>query len=469
MKTRRKTKVAKPRWFVLILGTAFALGIWWGNHAIAVNSTVIGLDDRLTIAECKGGESCDMGAYAYRTISATLQAAFSATPLSGRPPLTVTFTNSSVGTYTTALWHFGDGTTSTLVSPMHTYMTTGTYTVTLTVTGTAVSDTETKPMYIRVWEAASRVHLPLILTGRIVSVPPPQVAECDVFPVDNIWNTPIDTLPLDPNSAAYVATIGAGAYVHADFGSGEWPPGSGSPIGIPYVDVPGTQPRVPVTFDYDDESDPGPYPIPPDAPIEGGPDSDGDRHVLVVDRDSCILYELFYARPQPDGSWKAGSGAIFDLGSHALRPDGWTSADAAGLPILPGLVRYDEVTSGEIRHAVRFTAPDTRRAYVWPARHYASSHTYLQYPPMGQRFRLRSDFDISGFSPEVQVILQALKAYGMMLADNGSAWFISGAPDERWDNDALHELHQVHGSDFEAVDVSSLMVDPNTGQAQTNP
>jgi hypothetical protein len=276
----------------------------------------------------------------------------------------------------------------------------------------------------------------------------------------------VDTLPLDPNSGLYIATIGAGDTLHPDFGSGEWPPGSGSPIGIPYVDVPSTQPKVNVTFEYDDESDPGPYPIPSDAPIEGGPDSDGDRHVLVVDRDNCTLYELFYAFPQPGGSWTAGSGAIFDLSSHALRPADWTSADAAGLPILPGLVRYDEAAAGEIRHALRFTAPQTQRDYVWPARHYASSLTGTQYPPMGLRFRLKADFDVSGFSPEVQVILQALKKYGMMLADNGSAWFISGAPDERWDNDVLHEMHQVYGSDFEAVDVSSLQVNPDSGQAQ---
>ncbi|MFQ5858231.1 MAG: hypothetical protein ACE5LU_21725 [Anaerolineae bacterium] len=291
------------------------------------------------------------------------------------------------------------------------------------------------------------------------------MAGCPVFPADNIWNVPVDTLPLDPNSDTYVATIGASAYLHPDFGSGDWPPGSGSPIGIPYVDVPGTQPKVDVTFDYADESDPGPYPIPPDPSIEGGPDSDGDRHILIVDRDDCILYELYDAWPQLDGSWTAGSGAIFDLNSHALRPAGWTSADAAGLPILAGLVRYDEVASGEIRHAIRVTAPQTRREYIWPARHYASYLTGAQYPPMGQRFRLKADFDISGFSPEVQVVLRALKKYGMMLADNGVSWFISGEPDERWDNDVLvPELRQVKGSDFEAVDESSLMIDPDSGQ-----
>lgn len=191
----------------------------------------------------------------------------------------------------------------------------------------------------------------------------------------------MDTLPPDVNSDAYITTIGADEYVHADFGSGTW---DGGPIGIPYVDVPRSQPKVAVTFDYDDESDLGPYPIPTDAPIEGGPNSDGDRHVLVLDRDNCILYEMFYAFPQADGSWYAGSGAVFDLNSNALRTAGWTSADAAGLPILAGLVRYDKVTSGEINHALRFTAPQTRDDYVWPARHKASDLTGAQYPPMGQ-------------------------------------------------------------------------------------
>jgi hypothetical protein len=290
---------------------------------------------------------------------------------------------------------------------------------------------------------------------------------CEVFPADNIWNTPVDNLPVDPNSAAYIAAIGPKSGLHPDFGSGDWPPGSGSPIGIPYVLVPGTQPMVQVSFDYYDESDPGPYPIPANAPIEGGPQSDGDRHVLVIDTGSCILYELFSAYPQTDGSWYAGSGAIFDLTSDNLRPAGWTSADAAGLPIFPGLVRYDEVASGAINHALRFTAPQTRKAYVWPARHYASSLTETNYPPMGQRFRLKAGFDISGFSPQTQVILTTLKRYGMMLADNGSSWYISGAPDPRWNNDVLHELSQVAGSNFEAVNVSSLMISPDS--AATKP
>lgn len=290
---------------------------------------------------------------------------------------------------------------------------------------------------------------------------PPVLAGCQVFPADNIWNAPVDTLPVHPNSAAYVSTIGLGEYVHADFGSGEW---DGGPIGIPFVAVPGTQPRVAVSFLWYDESDPGPYPVPPDAPIEGGAGSTGDRHVLVLDQEDCLLYELFHAYPQASGAWSASSGAIFDLNSNLLRPDGWTSGDAAGLPILPGLARYDEVASGEITHALRFTAPQTRSAYIWPARHEASDLTGAQYPPLGLRVRLKAGFDISGFSPQVQVILRALKKYGLMLADNGSPWYLSGVPDERWDNDVLHELHDVPGSAFEAVDTSGLLLDPNSGQ-----
>ncbi|MEQ8224868.1 MAG: hypothetical protein ABRQ37_21290 [Candidatus Eremiobacterota bacterium] len=286
---------------------------------------------------------------------------------------------------------------------------------------------------------------------------------CAIFPSDNVWNVPADNLPVDINSAAYVNTIGATRYVHADFGSGTW---NGGPIGIPYNIVPGTQPKVNVSFDYAGESDTGPYPLPSNPLIEGGPEATGDRHVLLVDKDNCILYELYCTVKQSDGSWHAGSGAIFDLKSNTLRPDRWTSADAAGLPILPGLVRYDEIEGGEIRHAIRFTAPQTRKAYLWPARHYASDLTSLQYPPMGQRFRLKSTFDVSRFSIQARIVLIALKKYGMILADNGSSWYISGVPDERWSNDMLHELHNVHGSDFEAVDETSLMISPDSGQAK---
>ena len=284
---------------------------------------------------------------------------------------------------------------------------------------------------------------------------------CRIFPADNYWNVPVDDLPLDPGSDVYIQTIGSGENLHPDFGSGTW---DGGPIGIPYVEVGAGQATVAVSFDYDDESDPGPYPIPADAPIEGGSGSDGDRHVLIIDRDSCKLYELFYAWPQPDGSWQAGSGAIFDLGSNGLRPASWTSADAAGLPIYPGLVRYDEVVAGEISHAIRFTAPETRAVYVWPARHFASELSGPAYPPMGQRFRLKADFDVSGYSSDMLVILTAMKRYGIVLADNGSPWMISGVPDERWDNDELNQLKQLRGADFEAVDTSSLMLDPDSAR-----
>ena len=305
----------------------------------------------------------------------------------------------------------------------------------------------------------------LPVAGRFgeLDIPPPV---CSVLSNDNIWNRRIDDLPTDARSDQYIASIGASDTLHADFGSGVWPPGSNSPIGIPVVEVTEGQPEVTITYTaYGDESDPGPFPVPADAPIEGGPDATGDRHVIVVDRDACMLYELYRAFPQGNGSWEAMSGAVYDLTSNSLRPNGWTSADAAGLPIYPGLVTYDEVASGVITHAIRFTAPDTQKAHVWPARHNASNLTGLNYPPMGQRFRLKAGYDVSGYSPQVQVILRAFKEYGLILADNGSPWFISGAPDPRWDNTMLHEWDDIPGSAFEAVDVSSLMVDPNSGRA----
>ena len=308
--------------------------------------------------------------------------------------------------------------------------------------------------------AAGTVALALALPA---AAAPPAVGGCAVFPPDSIWNARVDALPVHPQSAAWVATIGAQQPLHPDFGT-VW---NGAPNGIPYVVVPAGTPRVPVAFEYDDESDAGPYPIPPDPPIEGGPASGGDRHVLIVEQGSCRLYELFAAYRNPDGSWRAGSGAIFDLASHALRPSTWTSADAAGLPILPGLVRYDEVAAGEIAHALRFTAPQTRDAFVWPARHEASSLGGAQYPPMGQRFRLKAGVDLARFPASVRPILQALKAYGMMLADNGSSWYLSGAPDPRWSDDDLHALKQLTGADFEAVDATSLRVDPDSGRART--
>ena len=273
---------------------------------------------------------------------------------------------------------------------------------------------------------------------------------CPVFPTDNWWNLKVDTLPVASNSAQIVNSIGPSTGLHPDFGSGLW---NGSPIGIPITVVPGTQQKVSVSFQYASESDAGPYPIPSNVQIEGG----SDRHALIVDKDNCKLYEL-YALAKKGKRWSAGSGAIWSLGSNALRPLGWTSADAAGLPIVPGLARYNEVANGVIDHALRFTVSSTRRAYVYPARHYASSLTSTSLPPMGLRLRLKASFDISGFPPQARVVLQALKTYGMMVADNGSNWFISGEPNTNWNNDDLHTLGQVLGSNFEVVDTSSLPV-----------
>jgi hypothetical protein len=271
----------------------------------------------------------------------------------------------------------------------------------------------------------------------------PKVAGCPVFPASNPWNQPVDTLPVAKDSAALIRSIGLDSPVHADFGSGRW---EGSPIGIPYNVVTGLTPKSHVRFEYADESDKGPYPIPAAPKVEGG----SDHHVLLVDRTSCRLYELGGAERTASG-WSAWAGAIWDLRSNALRPATWTSADAAGLPILPGLARYDEVAAGEIDHALRFTAARTRRAFVSPARHYASSSTDPSLPPMGLRVRLKASFDTRGFPRQARVVLEALKRYGMILADNGSPWYITGAPDPRWSNDDLHSLGRVHGSDFEVV------------------
>ena len=276
------------------------------------------------------------------------------------------------------------------------------------------------------------------------------------FPADNPWNRDVSGDPVDPASATLLSSCGGlDRGLHPDFGT-VW---NGAPNGIPYVVVSGSQGKVPVIFGYADESDPGPYPVPSDAPVEGGPNGTGDRHVLIVDRDNWKLYELYDAHPVNGGaSWTAGSGAIFDLNSNALRPAGWTSADAAGLPIFPGLVRYDEVVERKaIDHALRFTCPTTRRAYVSPARHFASSRTEASLPPMGMRVRLRANFDVSGYPANVQVILKAMKTYGMFLADNGSAWYVSGAPDPRWSDDELAALGGVRARDFEVVKMGTLV------------
>jgi hypothetical protein len=281
----------------------------------------------------------------------------------------------------------------------------------------------------------------------------PAAPKCPVFPASNPWNKRVDTLPVAANSDAIVRSIGADDRMHADFGSGLW---EGGPIGIPITVVGRKTPRSRVSFEYADESDRAPYPIPRAVKIEGGRHADGDRHAILVDRDRCKLYELFALYPRPGGGWRAGSGAIWDLRSNRLRPAGWTSADAAGLPILPGLARYDEVERGRIDHALRFTVSRTRRAYVYPARHFASDLTDPSLPPMGLRLRLKKSFDIRPFPRQARIVLEALKRYGMIVADNGSDWYVSGAPDPRWSNEQLHTLHRVTGSAFEVVDTRSL-------------
>ena len=307
------------------------------------------------------------------------------------------------------------------------------------------------------------IYLPLVFNKYPLSGP--ILGGCQVFPADNIWNTRIDTLPVHARSTAWIDSIGRYTGFHMDFGSGTW---EGWPIGIPYNVVPSTQAGVNMgasQFWYDDESDLGLYPIPANPLIEGDPNGGGDRHILMVKQGECKLYEL-YAAHKISGVWNAGSGAIWDLNSNALRPDGWTSADAAGLPILPGLVRYDEIAAGQINHAIRFTMNSTN-SYIWPARHLTSGSpgVLTNTPPMGARFRLKASFNISGYPAEMQVLLRAMQQYGIINADNGSDWYISGAPDARWDNDMLHLLDDIIGDDFEAVDESSLMINPNSGQA----
>jgi hypothetical protein len=282
----------------------------------------------------------------------------------------------------------------------------------------------------------------------------PALGGCPVFPASNVWNQRVDTLPVESDSAQLIASIGLDSGVHADFGSGLY---DGSSIGIPYVVVHGkTTPKSRVKFDYSDESDKGPYPIPSNVPIEGYPHSgDGDRHALILDRDTCKLYELYALRRSGSG-WAAGSGAIWNLRSNALRPAGWTSADAAGLPILPGLARWSDVAAGQIDHALRFTASRTRNTYIYPARHEASSSTDPSLPPMGLRVRLKASVDISKLPLQARIVAQAMKTYGLILADNGSPWYVSGAPNAHWSNDQLHALGALNGSDFEVVDTSKL-------------
>ena len=290
--------------------------------------------------------------------------------------------------------------------------------------------------------------------GFVSAHPLADASHCAIFPANNPWNQRVDSLPVAKNSASLIARIGLNEPVHPDFGSGLY---DGEPIGIPYAVVGSATRKVPVTFQYASESDKGPYPLPPGVPIEGGSGSSGDRHVIVVDRDSCTDYELYAAYPHDHGlRWSAGSGAIFNLRSDHLRPAGWTSGDAAGLPILPGLARYGDLAAGGIDHALRFTAPCTAPRYVYPARHEASTCGGPNLPPMGLRVRLKASVSISGLPYQARAVAQALKRYGMILADNGSPWYISGAPDPHWNNDALHLLDRLTGQDFQVVDTSSL-------------
>lgn len=287
----------------------------------------------------------------------------------------------------------------------------------------------------------------------------PVLGGCQIFPNDNFWNVPVDHLPVHPSSNAWVNSIGQGTGFHMDFGSGTW---NGGPIGIPYnIASAAAVNEYAVDFYYPDESDAGPYPLPSSPQIEHG----SDHHILTVETDNCFLYEIYDASWN-GANWSAGSGAIWDLNSNTLRPDTWTSADAAGLAILPGLARYNEVANGVITHALRFTATCTANYYIWPAKHKAPSGLCQTPVPFGARFRLKADYDISGFSQQAQVLLQAFKTYGIVLADNGSDWYVSGSPNPLWDNDQLHELDVIQGSDFEAVDTSGWMIDPASAQTR---
>ncbi len=296
---------------------------------------------------------------------------------------------------------------------------------------------------VAVAASASALAMARSVAGPAASAPAPHVGSCPVFPASNPLNKDISHAPVDPNSAKYIESIGASVHLHADFGT---PPS----YGIPYAVVGAHQPKVPIHFtEYGEESNPGPYPVPPKAPVEGA-GVEGDRHVLVLQEGTCKLYELYNAQRHGSG-WDAGSGAVFDLRSNALRPEGWTSADAAGLPILPLLVRYPEVKAGRIDHALRVTVERTQRGYIHPATHLASSSGDPNLPPMRLRLRLKASFSLAGYHGEALVVLRALKHYGLIVADNGSSWYITGAPDPRWSDEDLNQLKRVPGSAFEAV------------------
>jgi hypothetical protein len=302
--------------------------------------------------------------------------------------------------------------------------------------------------------AVTTIDQPATVSETADRIPPPSpnIGGCPVFPADNAWNQDISQAPLHARSSAIIASIqgNGGTRLHPDFGENP-------DYGIPYVVVPGDQSLVPIDYTaYGDESDPGPFPVPLDAPVEGGAGAGGDRHVLVVRAESCELFELYRAFRSGSG-WRADSGARFDLRSNALRPLGWTSADAAGLPILPGLVRYDEVAAGEIRHAIRITFSDTQRGYILPATHFASDNDDPNLPPMGMRFRLKASFDTSTLTGQARVIAVAMQRYGLIVADNGSNWFFQGAPSAGWNDDDLNQLKSISGSNFEAVETGPVL------------
>jgi hypothetical protein len=290
----------------------------------------------------------------------------------------------------------------------------------------------------------------------------PGVAGCPVFPANNVWNTDISSLPVHPSSAAWLANMGgASRLLHPDFG-----PSGGVPYGIPFNVVDSSHPKINLTFTYSAESDHVPYPFGADTSIEGGSGAGGDRHAIMIDQGTCILYELYNASYNGAGGSTAGSGATWNLGANALRPAGWTSADAAGLPIFPGLLRLEEVQAGRVQHAIRFTAQQTDRSFIWPARHQAGAASNSSLPPMGARFRLRAGYSISPFSAATQVVLTAMQRYGLILADNGSNWYFQGAAQGGWSDTMISELKTIPAGQFDAVDESSLMVGPNSAQAR---
>lgn len=300
--------------------------------------------------------------------------------------------------------------------------------------------------------------LGITLMPATLAAAPPEAPTCAVFPQDNVWHADVSTLPVHPRSTQWLSSARARTKrLHPDFGR--------APYGIPWTVVDNSHPLVSPVFDYADESDPGPYPFDGATAIEGGQDATGDRHALMLNRESCVLYELYDARWN-GGAPTAGSGAVFDLRQNALRPATWTSADAAGLPIFPGLVRYDEVVSGTIRHAIRFTLQHTDKSFIWPARHQAGARDDPNLPPMGARFRLKAGFDTTGYSSGALVVITAMQHYGLILADNGSEWFFQGTQDERWDDSLLDELKRIPAAQFEAVDESSLMVRSDSAARQ---